>query len=216
LRRRINMDVLQKIAEELIKGNYPEMPKLVQQALDAKIPPSRILNEGLVAGMDVVGEKFRRDEFFMPEVLIAARAMQAGMDILRPKLVETGVKLAGKVVLGTVKGDLHDIGKNLVGMMLEGSGFQVVDLGIDIPPEKFVDAVRTNQPDVLGLSALLTTTMPKMKETIESLIEAGVRNKVKIMVGGAPVTEKFAKDIGADGYAPDAATAVEKVRELVS
>jgi len=210
------MDVLQKIAEELIKGNYPEMPKLVQQALDAKIPPSRILNEGLVAGMDVVGEKFRRDEFFMPEVLIAARAMQAGMDILRPKLVETGVKLAGKVVLGTVKGDLHDIGKNLVGMMLEGSGFQVVDLGIDIPPEKFVDAVRTNQPDVLGLSALLTTTMPKMKETIESLIEAGVRNKVKIMVGGAPVTEKFAKDIGADGYAPDAATAVEKVRELVS
>ena len=210
------MDVLQKIAEELIKGNYPEMPKLVQQALDAKIPPSRILNEGLVAGMDVVGEKFRRDEFFMPEVLIAARAMQAGMDILRPKLVETGVKLAGKVVLGTVKGDLHDIGKNLVGMMLEGSGFQVIDLGIDIPPEKFVDAVRTNQPDVLGLSALLTTTMPKMKETIESLIEAGVRNKVKIMVGGAPVTEKFAKDIGADGYAPDAATAVEKVRELVS
>ena len=210
------MDVLQKIAEELIKGNYPEMPKLVQQALDAKIPPSKILNEGLVAGMDVVGEKFRRDEFFMPEVLIAARAMQAGMDILRPKLVETGVKLAGKVVLGTVKGDLHDIGKNLVGMMLEGSGFQVVDLGIDIPPEKFVDAVRTNQPDVLGLSALLTTTMPKMKETIESLIEAGVRNKVKIMVGGAPVTEKFAKDIGADGYAPDAATAVEKVRELVS
>ena len=210
------MDVLQKIAEELIKGNYPEMPKLVQQALDATIPPSKILNEGLVAGMDVVGEKFRRDEFFMPEVLIAARAMQAGMDILRPKLVETGVKLAGKVVLGTVKGDLHDIGKNLVGMMLEGSGFQVVDLGIDIPPEKFVDAVRTNQPDVLGLSALLTTTMPKMKETIESLIEAGMRNKVKIMVGGAPVTEKFAKDIGADGYAPDAATAVEKVRELVS
>ena len=209
------MDVLQKIAEELIKGNYPEMPKLVQQALDAKIPPSRILNEGLVAGMDVVGEKFRRDEFFMPEVLIAARAMQAGMDILRPKLVETGVKLAGKVVLGTVKGDLHDIGKNLVGMMLEGSGFQVVDLGIDIPPEKFVDAVRTNQPDVLGLSALLTTTIPKMKETIESLIEAVMRNKVKIMVGGAPVTEKFAKDIGADGYAPDAATAVEKVRELV-
>ncbi len=210
------MDVLQKIAEELIKGNYPEMPKLVQQALDAKIPPSKILNEGLVAGMDVVGEKFRRDEFFMPEVLIAARAMQAGMDILRPKLVETGVKLAGKVVLGTVKGDLHDIGKNLVGMMMEGSGFQVIDLGIDIPPEKFVDAVRTNQPNVLGLSALLTTTMPKMKETIESLIEAGLRNKVKIMVGGAPVTEKFAKDIGADGYAPDAATAVEKVRELVS
>lgn len=209
------MDLLQKIAEELIKGNYPEMPKMIQQALDANIPPSKILNEGLIAGMDVVGEKFRTDEFFMPEVIIAARAMQAAMDILRPKLLEMGFKLAGKVVLGTVKGDLHEIGKNLVGIMMEGAGLQVIDLGIDVPSEKFVEAVRTNQPNVLGLSALLTTTMPKMKETIESLLEAGVRDKVKVMVGGAPVTEKFAKDIGADGYAPDAATAVEKVRELV-
>jgi 5-methyltetrahydrofolate--homocysteine methyltransferase len=215
LQGRRKMDLLQKIAEELIKGNYPEMPKMIQQALDANIPPSKILNEGLIAGMDVVGEKFRTDEFFMPEVIIAARAMQAAMDILRPKLLEMGFKLAGKVVLGTVKGDLHEIGKNLVGIMMEGAGLQVIDLGIDVPSEKFVEAVRTNQPNVLGLSALLTTTMPKMKETIESLLEAGVRDKVKVMVGGAPVTEKFAKDIGADGYAPDAATAVEKVRELV-
>ena len=165
--------------------------------------------------MDVVGEKFRRDEFFMPEVLISAKAMQAGMDILRPKLIETGTKLAGKIVLGTVKGDLHDIGKHLVGMLMEGAGFQVIDLGIDVPSEKLVEAVKSNRPNILGLSALLTTTMPRMKEIIESLVEAGVRDKVKVMVGGAPLTEKFAKDIGADGYAPDAASAVEKARELI-
>lgn len=209
------MELLQKISEELVKGNYQEMPKLVQQVLDSKIPPSKILDEGLVAGMDVVGEKFRRDEFFLPEVLMAARTMQAGMEVLRPKLVETGVKLAGKIVLGTVKGDLHDIGKNLVGMLMEGGGFQVIDLGIDVPSERFVDEVKTNRPNILGLSALLTTTMPKMKEVIESLVEAGVRGRVKVMVGGAPLTEKFAKDIGADGYAPDAASAVEKARELI-
>jgi len=165
--------------------------------------------------MDVVGEKFRRDEFFMPEVLISARAMQAGMNILRPKLIETGAKLAGKIVLGTVKGDLHDIGKNLVGMLMEGAGFQVIDLGIDVSSEKFVAAVKSNQPNLLGLSALLTTTMPRMKEVIESLVEAGVRGRVKVMVGGAPVTEKFAKDIAADGYAPEAASAVERARELI-
>jgi 5-methyltetrahydrofolate--homocysteine methyltransferase len=209
------MELLKKISEELVKGNYQEMPKLVQQALDSKIPPSKILDDGLVAGMDVVGEKFRRDEFFLPEVLMAARTMQAGMEVLRPKLVETGVKLAGKIVLGTVKGDLHDIGKNLVAMLMEGAGFQVIDLGIDVVSERFVDVVKTNRPNILGLSALLTTTMPKMKEVIESLVEAGVRSRVKVMVGGAPLTEKFAKDIGADGYAPDAASAVEKARELI-
>jgi 5-methyltetrahydrofolate--homocysteine methyltransferase len=209
------MDVLQKISEELQKGNYQEVPKLVQQALDAKIPPAKILSDGLVAGMDIVGDKFRRDELFMPEVLISAKAMQAGMDILRPKLIEAGVKLAGKIVVGTVKGDLHDIGKNLVGMLMEGAGFQVIDLGIDVSSEKFVEAVKSHKSNILGLSALLTTTMPKMKEVIESLVEAGVRESVKVMVGGAPVTEKFAKDIGADGYAPDAASAVEKARELV-
>ena len=209
------MEILQKISEELQKGNYQEVPKLVQQALDAKIPPAKILSDGLVAGMDIVGDKFRRDELFMPEVLISAKAMQAGMDILRPKLIEAGVKLAGKIVVGTVKGDLHDIGKNLVGMLMEGAGFQVIDLGIDVSSEKFVEAVKSHKSNILGLSALLTTTMPKLKEVIESLVEAGVRKSVKVMVGGAPVTEKFAKDIGADGYAPDAASAVEKARELV-
>jgi 5-methyltetrahydrofolate--homocysteine methyltransferase len=209
------MEILQKISEELQKGNYQEVPKLIQEALNAKIPPAKILSDGLVSGMDIVGDKFRRDELFMPEVLISAKAMQAGMDILRPKLIEAGVKLAGKIVVGTVKGDLHDIGKNLVGMLMEGAGFQVIDLGIDVPSEKFVEAVKSQKPDVLGLSALLTTTMPKMKEVVESLVEAGIRKSLKVMVGGAPVTEKFAKDIGADGYAPDAASAVEKARELI-
>jgi 5-methyltetrahydrofolate--homocysteine methyltransferase len=209
------MEVLQKISEELQKGNYQEVPKLVQEALNAKIPPAKILSDGLVSGMDIVGDKFRRDELFMPEVLISAKAMQAGMDILRPKLIEAGVKLAGKVIVGTVKGDLHDIGKNLVGMLMEGAGFQVIDLGIDVPSEKFVEAVKSQKPNVIGLSALLTTTMPKMKEVVESLVEAGIRKTVKVMVGGAPVTEKFARDIGADGYAPDAASAVEKARELI-
>ena len=209
------MELLQKISEELQKGNYQEMPKLVQQALDQNIVPSKILSDGLVSGMDVVGDKFRRDELFMPEVLISAKAMQAGMEILRPRLIESGAKLAGKIVLGTVKGDLHDIGKNLVGMLMEGAGYEVIDLGIDVPSDKFVDAVKTSKPNLVGLSALLTTTMPRMKEVIESLVEAGVRNSVKVVVGGAPVTEKFAKDIGGDGYAPDAASAVEKARELI-
>jgi 5-methyltetrahydrofolate--homocysteine methyltransferase len=208
------MEILQKISEELQAGNYQEVPKLIQEALNAKIPPARILSDGLVAGMDIVGDKFRRDELFMPEVLISAKAMQAGMDVLRPKLIEAGVKLAGSIVLGTVKGDLHDIGKNLVGMLMEGSGFQVIDLGIDVATEKFIEAVKSQKPDLLGLSALLTTTMPKMKEVMESLVEAGIRKSVKVMVGGAPVTEKFSKDIGADAYAPDAASAVEKAREL--
>jgi 5-methyltetrahydrofolate--homocysteine methyltransferase len=209
------MELLQKISEELQKGNFKEMPKLIQEALNKGIPPSKILSDGLVSGMDVVGEKFRCDEIFMPEVLISAKAMQSGMDVLRPKLIETGAKLAGKIVLGTVKGDLHDIGKNLVGMLMEGAGYQVIDLGTDVSIEKFVEAVKSNLPNLLGLSALLTTTMPMMKLVIESLIEAGARNGVKIMVGGAPVTEKFAKEIGADGYAPDAASAVAKARELV-
>ena len=209
------MEILQKISEELQVGNYQDVPGLIQEALNAKIPPAKILSDGLVAGMDIVGDKFRRDELFMPEVLISAKAMQAGMDILRPKLVEAGAKLAGKIVLGTVKGDLHDIGKNLVGMLMEGAGFQVIDLGIDVPSEKFVETVKSQKPDILGLSALLTTTMPKMKEVVESLVEAGVRPSVKVMVGGAPVTEKFAKDVGADAYAPDAASAVEKARELI-
>lgn len=209
------MELLERISDELQKGNYREVPNLVQEALKAHIPPSKILGDGLIAGMDVVGEKFRRNELFIPEVLISAKSMHAGMEVLRPKLVESGAKPAGKVVIGTVKGDLHDIGKNLVGMLMEGAGYQVIDIGIDIPSEKFVEAVKVHQPQVVGLSALLTTTMPRMKEVIESLREAGIRNQVKVMVGGAPVTEKFAHDIGADGYAPDAANAAEKVRQLL-
>ena len=209
------MDLLQKISEELQKGNYQEVPKLVQEALSLKIPPSKIMSDGLVAGMDVVGGKFRRDELFMPEVLVSAKAMQMGMDVLRPKLVESGAKLAGKILIGTVKGDLHDIGKNLVGMLLEGAGYQVIDLGIDVSPEKFVEEVKAKKPEMVGMSALLTTTMPRMKEVVESLVESGLRSQVKVIVGGAPVTEKFAQDIGADGYAPDAASAVERTRKLI-
>jgi 5-methyltetrahydrofolate--homocysteine methyltransferase len=209
------MELLQRLSEELQKGNYQEVPQLVKQALEAKISASKILSDGLVAGMDVVGEKFRRDELFIPEVLISAKAMKSGMEVLRPELIKSGSKLVGKVVLGTVKGDLHDIGKNLVGMLLEGAGYQVIDLGIDVPSEKFVVSVKEDQPQIVALSALLTTTMPKMKEVIESLVESGMRNRVKVIVGGAPITEKFANDIKADGYAPDAASAVEKVRKLI-
>lgn len=210
------MDLIQKISEELQKGNVKEVPRLTREALDAGISPAKILKEGLIAGMDVVGERFRKDELFIPEVLVAARAMHGGMDLLRPKLAEAEVKLTGKMVLGTVKGDLHDIGKNLVGMMMEGAGFQVIDLGIDIPSEKFIEAVRAHQADLVGLSALLTTTMPMMKQVIQSFVTAGLREKVKVMVGGAPVTEKFAREIGADGYAPDAASAVQVAKSLIS
>jgi len=208
------MDLLDRISDELQHGNYVDVPKMTQEALDKGIAPEMILSDALVAGMDVVGEKFRRDELFMPEVLIAAKAMQAAMAVLRPKLVETGAKTAGSIVIGTIQGDLHDIGKNLVGMLFEGAGYQVIDLGVDVAPNRFVESVKANKPDFIGMSALLTTTMPRMKEVVESLVEAGLRERVKVMVGGAPVTEQFARDIGADGYAPDAASAVEKARTL--
>ena len=210
------MELLEKISEELQNGNFIDVSKLTQEALVQGISPAVILSDALVAGMDVVGEKFRRDELFMPEVLIAAKAMQAAMTVLRPKLIETGVETAGTIVIGTVQGDLHDIGKNLVGMLFEGAGYQVIDLGVGVAPERFVEAVRTHKPDIVGLSSLLTTTMPQMREVIESLVEAGLRGSVKVMVGGAPVTEKFAQDIGADGYSPDAASAVEKARVLTT
>ena len=208
------MELLEKISEELQNGNFIDVPKLTREALVQGISPAVILSDALVAGMDVVGEKFRRDELFMPEVLIAAKAMQAAMAVLRPRLIETGVETAGTIVIGTIQGDLHDIGKNLVGMLFEGAGYQVIDLGVDVVPGRFVDAVRTHKPNIVGLSALLTTTMSRMREVIESLVEAGLRGRVKVMVGGAPVTEKFARDIGADGYSPDAASAVEKARTL--
>ena len=207
--------ILQQIAENLYDGKNTEVAELTQQALDTGLTAAEILNDGLVAGMDRVGADFKNGDLFVPEVLIAARAMHAGMDILRPLLAESDVPSAGKVVLGTVAGDLHDIGKNLVAMMLEGGGFNVVDLGIDIAPEKFVEAVKAEQPDLVGMSTLLTTTMPSIEKTLDALQAAGVRDSVKVMIGGAPVTQEYTDKIGADGYAADAASAVDLARKLM-
>jgi len=209
------MDLLKELSQNIIKGNAPETEKLTQQALDSNLPVEKVLQEGLIAGMDVVGFKFKNNEFYVPEVLIAARAMKAGMKILRPKLAESGVKPVAKILLGTVKGDLHDIGKNLVGMMLEGAGFEVIDLGVDVTPEKFIQALHENNANAIGMSALLTTTMLNMRTTIEKINENGVRNSVKIVIGGAPVTQNYADEIGADGFAPDAASAVELVKNVL-
>jgi corrinoid protein of di/trimethylamine methyltransferase len=208
-------DILEQMAEKLYDGEDEAVAGLTQKALDEGIKAEEVLKNGLLAGMDRVGVDFRAGDLFVPEVLIAARAMHAGMDVLRPLLAEGDTGSMGKVLMGTVAGDLHDIGKNLVGMMLEGGGFEVVDLGTDVPPEEFAEAVRKEQPDLVGMSALLTTTMPSMKDTLEALEDVGVREQVKIMVGGAPVTQAFAEEIGADGYAPDSASAVELARSLV-
>jgi len=205
----------QGIADALIKGQAPKVKELVQQAVNEGVQPKEILSEGLIAGMSVVGERFKKNEIYVPEVLIAARAMHAGMDILKPLLTAAGVKPKGVVAMGTVKGDLHDIGKNLVKMMVEGAGFNVVDLGVDVLPEKYVKAARDGA-QVIGLSALLTTTMPSMKTTIDALTAAGLRDSVKVMVGGAPLTQAYADEIGADGYAPDAASAADLVNELIT
>jgi 5-methyltetrahydrofolate--homocysteine methyltransferase len=206
--------ILEKIASNLYQGEDEAVAELVHQALDHGLSAVEVLQGGLIAGMDEVGRDFKAGDLFVPEVLIAARAMHAGMGILRPLLAESGTPTAGKYVIGTVKGDLHDIGKNLVKMMLEGAGFETVDLGTDVAPQGFVDAVRQHQPTVIGMSALLTTTMTQMKTTIEALQEAGLRDRVKVMIGGAPVTAAYAHQIGADAYAPDAATAVDIAREL--
>ena len=206
---------LQAIAESLISGNAPAVAQGVQEALDDGASAGEVLNGALVPAMDEVGYRFKNNIFYVPEVLIAARAMHAGMDILKPLLAEGEVASAGKVVVGTVKGDLHDIGKNLVSMMLEGGGFEVIDIGVDASPETFVNAIRDEQPQVVGMSALLTTTMVNMRTTIDALAEAGVRDQVKIMIGGAPVTQRYADEVGADGYAPDAASAVDLARSLI-
>jgi len=210
-----NSQILKQIASSLYRGEDKTVADLVQQALDQGMTSIEILNGGLIAGMDEVGRDFKAGQLYVPEVLIAARAMQAGMNVLRPLLAESDVPSVGKYVIGTVQGDLHDIGKNLVKMMLEGAGFETIDLGVDVKPDDFVAAVREHQPQLLGMSALLTTTMPGMKATIEALEEAGLRDTVKIMVGGAPVTAAFAEQIEADAYAPDAATAVDVARKLV-
>lgn len=209
-------DLYEQIVSALYNGEEEEVAALVQQALDQGAAPEQILAGGLIAGMDAVGTDFKSGVLFVPEVLIAAKAMQAGLNILRPLLAQAGAPSAGKYVIGTVKGDLHDIGKNLVKMMAEGAGFEVIDLGTDAPPEKFLAAVREHQPRLVGMSALLTTTMVNMKGTIVALEEAGLRASVKILVGGAPVTEAFAAQIGADAYAPDSANAVDVARRLTA
>jgi 5-methyltetrahydrofolate--homocysteine methyltransferase len=208
-------DILQEIASNLYEGEDQEVAGLVQKALDQGMSPGEVLQGGLIAGMDEVGRDFKAGDLFVPEVLIAARAMHAGMNVIRPLLAEGDAVSAGRYLIGTVKGDLHDIGKNLVKMMLEGAGFETIDLGTDVEPQVFVDAVREHQPTLVGMSALLTTTMVQMRATVEALVEAGVRDSIKIMVGGAPVTAAFAKEIGADAYAPDAASAVDVARSLV-
>ncbi len=209
----VNLD---DISKALQGGDAEKVSELVRQALQEDIVPKKILEEGLIQGMSIIGEKFKKNEVYVPEVLIAARAMHAGMDVLKPKLTETGVKNIGKVVMGTVKGDLHDIGKNLVKMMLEGAGFEVIDLGVDVSEGKFVEAVKAHQPNIVGMSALLTTTMVNMPEVIKALEAAGLRDKVRVMVGGAPITQNYADQIGADGYSPDAASAADKAKAFLN
>jgi len=207
-------ETLSSISQAIVEGNLDDIDELTRTALDEGVRAQDILSDGLMAGMSYVGAEFKAGNMFVPEVLRSARAMQLSMDRLKPLLAQSGTRMAGKVLLGAVKGDLHDIGKNLVGMMCEGAGFEVKDLGRDVAPEAFVAAVKEFQPDVLGLSALLTTTMRFMDHTIKALAEAGVRDRVKVMVGGAPVTQAFADQIGADGYASNAVAAADLARKL--
>jgi 5-methyltetrahydrofolate--homocysteine methyltransferase len=204
---------LKAIYEAVIVGDAPKVKALTQQAMDEGADAKQVLQEALIPAMGEVGRRMKAQEFYVPEVLIAARAMQWGLGVLKPELAGAGLEPVGRVAIGTVKSDLHDIGKNLVSMMLEGAGFEVVDLGTDVSPEKFVAAVQEKGVNVIGMSALLTTTMPNMKKTIDALKEAGVREKVKVLIGGAPVTQRYADEIGADGYAPDASTAVDIAKE---
>ncbi len=205
---------LKALAEAVIKGDQTTAVEITKAALSEGTAPKMVLDEGLIAGMDVVGARFKKNEVYIPEVLIAARAMKMAMEVLEPELAKAGVEPIGKLIVGTVQGDLHDIGKNLVAMMLKGAGFEVIDLGVDVSPDKFVEEAKNSGAQVVGMSALLTTTMPGMEKTIKALKEAGV--SAKIMVGGAPVTQSFAEKIGAQGYAPDAASAVDTAKSLVA
>lgn len=209
------MITYEQLNEGVIKGNAKLVVEATKAALASGAEPLEIINRGLVAGITIVGQRFRACEMYIPEVLMSAKAMAAGVDLVKPLLTGKEVLSKGKLLIGTVKGDLHDIGKNLVGLMMESSGYEVVSLGVDISPEKFAEAVREHKPQLLGLSALLTTTMLAMKDTIEGLKEAGLRDSVKVMIGGAPVTADFATEIGADGYAPDAASATELAGKLL-
>lgn len=208
------MSILNEISQNLQQGKAKVVKELVQKAIDDGVGIKEILEEGLLAGMDVIGNKFKNNEVYVPDVLIAARAMNAGSELLKPLLASSGIKAKGKVVLGTVKGDLHDIGKNLVRMMMEGKGLEVIDLGIDVPAYKFIEKAKETEAQIIALSALLTTTMMEMKSVVEAIKEAGIREKVTIMVGGAPVTHSFCKSIGADIYAPDAASAAEEAAKV--
>ena len=210
------MSTLSDISTCIIEGNIDDIKDLTQQALDEGLEAKEILDKGLMPGMDHVGVEFKAGNMFVPEVLRSAKSMSASMELLKPLLAESGVEMVGKIVLGTVKGDLHDIGKNLVAMMCEGAGFEVYDIGKDVAPEGFVEAIKQHNPDIVGMSALLTTTMRTMESTIKALEEAGLRDKVKVMIGGAPVTEDFAKQIGADAYASNAAAAAEMATKFVT
>jgi 5-methyltetrahydrofolate--homocysteine methyltransferase len=207
--------IYEELSTAILEGNNEITPTLVQKGLDEGLVPKDILDHGLVAGMNEVGARFKAGDMYVPEVLMSAEAMQAGLKILRPFLISSGAQLIGKIVLGTVKGDLHDIGKNLVGMMCEGAGFEVIDLGFNVEPERFVEATKEHQPQIVGLSALLTTTMRAMAHTIKAFEEAGLRDKVKIMVGGAPVDAEFSRRIGADGYGSNAPAGVDLAKRFV-
>ncbi len=206
---------LETIYQAVLDGDAPAAEAAVKEALAAKVPAEDILQKACIPAMGQVGRLFEEGEKYVPEMLISARAMQKSVALLKPLLAQGSVRSVGKVLVGTVQGDLHDIGKNLVGMMLEGTGFEVIDLGTDVTPQKFVDAVKTHQPQLIGLSALLTTTMPSMKKIMEALQEAGLRGQIKVLIGGAPVTEAYAHQIGADGYAPDASSAARKAKALM-
>ena len=209
-------EILKGLYEETLVGNAPAVKDLTNAGLEAGLDPETMLYDGLIPSLEEVGARFERGDFFVPEMLIAGKAMAGALEILRPLLAETGAQTIGKIVMGTVKGDVHDIGKNLVNIMFEGAGFEVIDLGVQVAPEKFVDAIKEHQPDIVGFSAFLTTTMPMFKANINALQKSGLRDQVIVMVGGAPVTQEYADVVGADGYAADASAAVVRAKELIA
>jgi 5-methyltetrahydrofolate--homocysteine methyltransferase len=208
-------EILQHLYDDTLVGNAPEVRENVERGLEDGLEPERILYDALIPSLEEVGARFERGDYFVPEMLIAARAMQGALDILRPLLAETGVATTGTFLMGTVKGDVHDIGKNLCNIMLEGAGFTVIDLGVNVPPEKFVEEIENQKPDIVGFSAFLTTTMPMFKANINALEKSGLRDQVIVMVGGAPVTQEYADAVGADGYSADASSAVKKAKQLI-
>ncbi len=210
------MNIFEQISEVLQQGEDEKVFELTKQAIEQSIPPKDILDKGLIAGMNIIGEQFKRHEIFLPDVLLAAKAMYAGMDQIKPLLIKEGIPSIGKIVIGTVHGDLHDIGKNLVGIMLKGAGFEIIDLGKDVPAETFVETAQKENVNIIGMSALLTTTTPVMKQVTDLLQEKGLKGAIKTVVGGAPLTEEYAREIGADAYAYDAAKAVECVKQLLA